>query len=189
MTRTKWTVGWGTALLVTLSFVWGDGANATLFGSNGKGRITSVDGKPALCLPKNAEDNFPLASFSISESYLDHSGSWGGSLKPGRQPILLKPGDCIVFGRIPAGYIAREFGRHYKTLELKPNRTYVFQINRAYQYATVYNAVFCTMPNASGGFDYLQYVRLPVNMKITPSCDARLNGNAPEPVHPLIYPR
>jgi hypothetical protein len=142
-----------------------------------------------MCLPKFVTEGFPLAAITVTEGYVDHSEFWGRYLKSDHQPILLKPGECLVLGESLDGYDFDDIKPMPRKLELKPNRTYTFEFHHAYLYATRFSATFCTSPNAAGGFDYLQYVRLPVNMKITPSCDARLNGNAPEPVHPLIYPR
>jgi hypothetical protein len=132
--------------------------HATSFGLMADGKIETFDSKPAICLPVNAKDEFPVGWISLSESYVRNPGFWAVSLKDGVKPLILKPGECVVFGEIPSGYELDSNVRS-SSLKLEKNKTYVFRLSGAYKTRDTYSAVFCTGSNMKGGFEYHQYSR------------------------------
>lgn len=70
-------------LVVAFSCVVGLSAHATSFGRIGTANITSMDNKPAICLPNNAKKDFSVGWITLSESYARNAGVWGVALKVG----------------------------------------------------------------------------------------------------------
>lgn len=171
-------------LLVGLSWFVGGFAHATSFGRIGAANIASIDNKPAICLPNDAEEAFSVGWISLSESYVRNAGSWGVALKTGVKPLALKPGGCIVFGVVPDGYELDDYKIKTQPLKLEVNRTYVFSLSDAYRPRDSYTAVFCISKTAEGTLKYLQYTRLAGGGEVVPSCDAKRNGNVPEQTVP-----
>lgn len=171
-------------LLVGLSWFVGVFAHATSFGRIGTANITSIDNKPAICLPNDAEEAFSVGWISLSESYVRNAGGWGVALKSGAKPLALKPGGCIVFGVVPDGYELDDYKIKTQPLKLEVNKTYVFRLTDAYRTTDTYRAIFCISETSDGTRVYLQYTPLPDGGKVIPTCDAKRNGNVPEQVVP-----
>jgi hypothetical protein len=149
--------------------------HATSFGLMADANIETFDTKPAICLPVNAKEEFPVGWVSLSESYVRNPASWAVSLKDGGNPLILKPGECIVFGEIPSGY---ELDNNVRSgfLTLENNKTYVFRLSGAYKTRDTYAAVFCTGSKMKGGFEFHQYSREADGGQVMPECDAKRNG-------------
>ncbi|MGN8278201.1 hypothetical protein ACLEJQ_05520 [Pseudomonas sp. SMV71] len=154
--------------------------HATSFGYMGDGNIISIDDKPAICLPDDTTQTFPVGWISLSESYVRNPGSWGVSLKSGFKPLELKPGACVIFDAVPEGYELDAYKIRSSPLTLKVNHTYVFGLSNAYSPTDTYRAVFCISRSADGTGKFIQYIRMPNGSDFIPSCDGRRNGNAPQ---------
>lgn len=151
-------------------------AISTSFGRIEEGRIDSISGKPAICLPKDTRESFPVGWITLSESYIKNPGGWSVALKEGVNPIILKPGECLAYGSIPEGYNLENYKIKVPKLNLQANRTYTFSINSATHPRDSYDAVFCISENSDGSRDYLQYRRLSDGSELIPSCDTKLNS-------------
>ncbi|MCY1404107.1 hypothetical protein D3C76_479710 [compost metagenome] len=171
------------ALSFSIILSWGS-ANATSLGRIERGVIVNIDRNPAICVPKDARETMPVGWISITESYVRNAESWALELKLNAKPLVLKPGDCIIYGLIPNGYEYPKYKQKVKNLSFKENRTYSFQINHAYRLTDVYKAIFCTSQTEDGPLVYIQYTRSPDGREVIPFCDARLNGNVPKQLWP-----
>lgn len=154
--------------------------HATSFGYRGEANVIAVNNKPAICIPPEATKKISVGWVSLSESYVRYAGGWGITLKPDSAPLVLKAGECFVFGDVPEGYETDEHEIKTAKLKLEINRTYVFRLNDADYPRDSYSAVFCISKVASGTMEYLQYTRLADGTEVIPSCDARRNGKVPE---------
>jgi len=153
---------------------------AMSFGRDESANVTSIDGKPAICLPIDADEVFPVGWVSLSQSYVRSPGAWGVMLQQGAKPLALRPGDCLVLGIVPEGYELDSYKVKTRTLTLEVNKTYVFSMTDALHSTDTYAAVFCIERTAEGGLEYKRYINLPDGSELVPSCDARLNGNVLE---------
>ncbi|MBT2339752.1 MULTISPECIES: hypothetical protein [Pseudomonas] len=160
-------------------------ANATSFGRIASANMTSIDNKPAICLPNDDEKAFSVGWISVYESHVQNPGAWGVALKAEAEPLVLKAGNCVVFGVVPEGYELDDDKVKVRPLKLQANKTYVFRLTDAYRPRDSYTAVFCVSQSTDGTYEYLQYDRLADGAEIVPSCDAKLNGNVPEQGEPL----
>lgn len=106
------------------------------------------------------------------------------ALKKWGKPLVLKPGDCLVYGVVPDGYELVVYGAKERQLKFEVNKTYVFRLTGAYQTTDTYEAAFCIGENSNGSRVFLQYTPLPGGGEVIPSCDARRNGNVPGQVVP-----
>lgn len=154
-------------------------AHATSFGFWGRADIASVDNKPAICLPSDAKEAFAVGWIALSESFTKKSGVWSIALRDGADPLVLKPGECMVYGRMPPGYEQDVYPKKRRPLELLPNRTYVFQLSHPYRTTDTYTVAFCINKTPEGELEYLEYIRLPDGTITIPPCDARRHGNVP----------
>ncbi|NWA05429.1 hypothetical protein [Pseudomonas gingeri] len=170
-------------LMIFLCF-FGSSAFATSFARIGLGDIVSIDHKPAICIPKDAVESMPVGFITVGESYVSGPKSWGVDLKENAKPLVLMPGDCVVYGVIPEGYELPMHEEKRRSLELKVNRTYNFMLDHAYRSRTWYAATFCIEQAADGAVRYVQYKPVSGGRQTVPSCDAKLNGNAPEQFSP-----
>jgi len=154
--------------------------HATSFGLMADANIETIKGQPAICLPVDAKEDFPVGWISFAESYVRNPGSWAVSLKEGVKPLILKPGECVVFGEVPRGY---ELDRNVRSslLTLEENKTYVFRVSGAYETRDAYAAVFCTGSKLKDGFEYHQYSRAADGGQVIPACDTQLNGGEYDP--------
>jgi len=155
-------------------------AHATSLGRMEYADIESVDGKPSICIPGNAEKSFSVGWVSLSQSYTKNTGFWGVSLKSGEEPLMLKPGECFVFGVVPNGYASEFPGSKEYPLRLEVNQTYVFRLSGAYKSTDTYRVVFCVNSKAGGGFEYLKYIPLSGGEEAVPVCNVRSNSGGPE---------
>lgn len=156
-------------------------SHATSFGRVQAARIASIDGKPALCLPQNTKGAFPVGWITLGESYIRRPGSWSLERTDSAKPLLMKAGDCLVYGDVPEGFKLSVYPYYeIPELVLRVNHTYVFTISSAEKPRDRYDAVFCISEDANGTRRYEQYERLPDASEIIPACDAKLHGNAPE---------
>lgn len=160
-------------LLSFLSLAIVEVVRATSFGRTETADITTIDKQVAICLPHDAGKVFSVGWISLSESYVRHAGSWGVSLKSGGSPLVLSPGDCVVFGVVPNGYELDDYKIQGRPLQLGVNRTYVFSLIDARRPRDSYTAIFCVNENADGSFEFLQYVRSADGTEVIPVCDAK----------------
>lgn len=154
-------------------------AHATSFGLKGDAKLAIIDDKPAVCLPDDAKA-FSVGWISFLESYVRKPGSWGVALKEGFKPLELKPGECVVFGKVPEGFDLNHYEVTGEPLKLEVNRTYIFRLSGAFSKRDTYSAVFCIISNAAGAFEYLQYNRSGDGVEVVPVCDTKRNENMPD---------
>jgi hypothetical protein len=155
-------------LLCTTAFV-----HATSSGRLELGVIDSVDGEPAICLPRNVKESMSVGWASLTQSYKKRPDFWSINLKKGGRPMILAPGECMVYGVVPEGYELSSYKGDFKPLRLKLNRVYNFQLNDAYRPTDVYSASFCIALSPDGTFQYLQYGYLPGGGRVKPPCDSK----------------
>ncbi|WP_139092999.1 MULTISPECIES: hypothetical protein [Pseudomonas] len=154
-------------------------ACATSVGWNGEPVLKSIDGSPAICLPSDASEAFPVSRVLLSESYVNRPLGWELKLKPNAAPLVLKSGECFRFGQIPDGY---EVDMPSRLKVLQKDITYVFmmdRINDARHYNYFYSTAFCVEGDVDAGYKYSQYVRLPDGGEVVPSCDATSRKESP----------
>jgi hypothetical protein len=162
---------------VTIAFVV-PSSYATSFGHVESGKIISMAGNPAICLPESFKGAFPVGWFVISNSHSKNIASWAYSLRSGEKPLELKGGECIVYKNPPLGYESTGGARGKQFFQLQENNTYVFRVSGADFPHDTYRGIFCVRKNINGSLSYLQYIYAADGREITPSCDAKLNGNA-----------
>lgn len=165
-------------LIVSLPWLIVECVYATSFGRRETGVIVSVNGSPAICIPKHAKKAFAVGGISLTESRRPNSPYWGASLLAGGKPLELMPGACMVFGDVPKGYEYDNDKISARPLELEVNRTYSFSVVDAYRSRDSYDAVFCVNKTATGTLEYLQYTRLPDGSQSVPVCGGNRNGDA-----------
>jgi hypothetical protein len=154
-------------------------AHATSFGLKREAKLAIIDDMPAICLPDDAKA-FLVGWISLSKSFVRKPGSWGVSLKEGFKPLELKPGECVVFGKVPEGFALNHYEVTGEPLKLEVNRTYIFRLSGAFSKRDTYSAVFCIRSNAAGAFEYLQYNRSGDGVEVVPVCDTKRNENMPD---------
>lgn len=162
-------------VLAVLSLISGC-AGAASFGRLETGKIVSIEGMPALCLPDDVSEDFPVGWITLSESY--GSASWGLVVRGGGRPLVLAPGKCIRYGVELDEYESPAYQVRVPILKLQANRTYVFAINSAAQPRDSYRGVFCVSEGGDGSRQYLQYFRLSDGGEITPPCDEKEHERA-----------
>ncbi|VVM56508.1 hypothetical protein [Pseudomonas fluorescens] len=155
-------------------------ANATSFGRTEEANITSIDNKPAICLPGDTEEAFSVGWVTLSESNVRNAAGWGVTLKLGAKPLVLKSGSCIVFGDPPEGYESDEYKLKTPPLKLEVNKAYVFSINNAYRPRDSYSVIFCVSETKEGALSYFQYPNVSGGRENVPYCDAKQHGTVPE---------
>jgi hypothetical protein len=165
--------------VAVLYFLIGSPVYATSFGYRGEADLWSINGKPLICLRKDAEKALPVGWINLSESYVSFSETWSLRLKQGAEPMLLQPGACLEFGVVPEGYELVVYETKNPPVKLKVNRTYTFSLADAYRSRDSYTAVFCVAKTPEGALRYRQYTRLNDGREIVPSCDAKRNRSAP----------
>lgn len=146
-------------------------ANATSFGSMEGADIASIDDKPAICLPSDVKEAFPVGWVTLSESNVRNASGWGIALKLGAKPLMLSPGACLVFGDLPEGY--ELYRLKNPLLKIDVNRTYVFAINDANRSTYSYRVVFCVSETAGGARNYFKYTLDSSGREVIPSCGFR----------------
>ncbi|WP_133160938.1 hypothetical protein [Pseudomonas laurylsulfativorans] len=169
-----------TLIVAWLCGVVGFSAHATPLGRTVYGVFESVDGNPAICLPSDAKRSFSVGWAVISESYAQKGGFWGVALKLNASPLVLRSGECFVYGAVPEEYELEGLGLNERALKFEENRTYVFRITESSGTNDTYRVVFCAGENHGGGFKYFEYTHLPDGVTITPFCDAKKNRRTPE---------
>lgn len=94
-----------TIFLLTGCFVYAfnSSIHATPSGWKGVPIITSIDGVPAICLPRSAE-TFPVYRIMVAESFMEGTAIWELDLEPNAKPVVMQPGGCLKFGESLDGY-------------------------------------------------------------------------------------
>lgn len=165
----------GVLTLIWVAMV--DPAIARSFGWHGTPDIVERNGQPAICLPKDARESFPIQRILMSQSYGVKPPIWVLSLAPGASPVILIPGSCLTYGESIPGYI-EEVDTHKFTV--RPTTTYLFEIIRVNDKNHInhfYSAAFCVGRSNGGVVEYVQYRRDPARRELIPYCDGKLNGN------------
>jgi len=119
-------------------------AHATPLRYDKQAEVSLIDGRPAICLPKKARSPFPIGWATLSEASDQNDGVWSIELKDGAAPLMLKPGDCFSYGRVPSSYAVEPLRGKERVLELRPGLAYVFRLNSSVHSAEAYSVLFCT---------------------------------------------
>lgn len=157
---------------------------ATSLGWVGEPKIVSIDDVPAICLPNDAEEEFPVYRVMVSESHVKNSSYWALYLEPNKEALIMKPGGCIKFGEVLKDY---KLEGDLTSSKLKLNSTYSFTMDRVRDekhYNYFYSAAFCVKESPDGSLVYPQYTRLSSGGEVAPSCDAKRNGTVSEQIVP-----
>lgn len=166
--------GCGLILLTVLS----NESHATPSGWRGEAVIKSKKDAPAICLPSNATEAFPVSRILLSESYVNDPLVWVLNLKERATPVILRPGECFKFGDTPDSY---EVSKSSNLNTLQKNITYVFmmdRVNDSGHYNYFYSSAFCIEGNLEDGYKYSQYTREPDGGEIIPACGFRSKREA-----------
>ena len=167
-------------VLASIFVVTPDVALARSFGWHGTPDIVERNGQPAICLPIDAREPFPIQRILMSQSYGVKPPIWVLSLAPGASPVILTAGSCLTYGEPIPGYI--EEADTYK-FTLRPTTTYLFEIIRVNDGKYInhfYSAAFCVGRPDGGAVEHVQYRRDSARRDLIPYCDAKLNGNSPK---------
>lgn len=167
-------------IVVLLCGAVGFSAHATPLGRTEYGVLESVNGNPAICLPSDAKRSFSVGWAAISESYAQQGGFWGVTLRASANPLILRSGECFIYGFAPDDYELERLGSNEHPLKFEENRTYVFRITDAFRSNDTYKVVFCIAKKNDGDFEYFEYTHLPGEVTIIPFCDAQKNMRTPE---------
>ncbi|MNV28349.1 hypothetical protein D3C71_1195370 [compost metagenome] len=81
-------------------------AVASPWGWHGDGVVKVTGGRPAICIPDDAEKDFSVESVWLIQ---EHSGlttrlAWDLRALPGAKRFVMKPGQCLSYGASLAGY-------------------------------------------------------------------------------------
>ncbi|MGO4326962.1 hypothetical protein AB4Z48_22955 [Cupriavidus sp. 2TAF22] len=129
---------------------------------------------PVACLPKEASTSIGLQVAAVAEIA---SGwppkEWAIELMPGMKPLILRPGDCVFYGRPLRGY--KEIGG---SKPLEAGNTYGFAFRQTGQTGSRYVGIFCVQPRPDGHRVFLSYVDHPDGTTTYPAC-GRYIGNPP----------
>ena len=134
-------------------------AQSTPLGRKGSAEIKMIDGAPAICLPRSAEENFPIDRFVISEIGDGQKPYWALYLEPRREAVTVKAGDCLMLASDLRGY--RREGM-LKLDGMKPEFSYVVMIDRVKNYKnpnTFYTAGYCVEKMKNGSIKYVDRSR------------------------------
>jgi hypothetical protein len=168
-------------LIVALLFgAVGFSAFATPLGRTEYGVLESANGNPAICLPSDAKRSFSVGWAVIFESYVSQGGFWAVALKSNASPLILRAGECFMYGSAPVGYELERFGLSERQLKFEENRTYLFRITDASGSNDVYRVSFCIGRKNDSGFEYFEYTYLPDGAMVIPFCDAKKNIRTPD---------
>lgn len=132
-------------------------AVATPLGRAREGIVRTLHGKPALCLPANAEGEFPVAGLSVSEAGTNPGVYFSTDLKSSGVPIVLQPNECIVLGRSISSY---EVSGGLAVERMRFGYIYTGRVNRVRDNKnpnTFYTFAFCVSRPSEGGFKYINY--------------------------------
>ena len=153
------------------------GAQATPLGHMALAEIEAIDGRPAICLPSDAEKSFSVGWVTLSESYARSPRAWGLALKTGRDPVVLQPGDCFSYGVVPDAYEVENFDAYEQPLAIEVDKAYVFEISSASLPADVYSAAFLVCKSKEG-VRYIQYSASTIGGRVIPSCGSCGSGDS-----------
>lgn len=141
--------------------------------------IRQILGLPAACLPEDQAESIALQSASVSEvpeaivappnGWPSPLQRWAIYLEPGAKPLILRPGECIVFGKPVAGY-----KQNGETYPLEPGKTYSFGLRRGDRgnrwIPDLYSGSFCVTRSPDGTQEYLPYIHHSNGTMTYPSC-------------------
>ena len=122
-----------------------------------EGIVRTLHGKPALCLPVNAEVDFPVAGLSVSEAGTNPGVYFSTDLKSSGVPIVLQPTECIVLGRSISSY---NVSGGLAVERMRFGYIYTGRVNRVRDNKnpnTFYTFAFCVSRSPEGGFEYINY--------------------------------
>lgn len=154
------------------AFMWLAGAEAwaTSVGWRGIPDIINKHGMPALCLPSDARENFPVDQVLMAESYGSNAQVWVVKLRPGGKPLTLSPGECVVYGQPMRGY---ELDAQTQLFKIEADTTFVFRIHRVEDTAHInhfYSRVFCAKTQTDGSLNYVQWFEDSEGRTVRPVC-------------------
>lgn len=142
--------------------------------------IRQIDHLPAACIPVSDTKSMTLKFAGVwedSHGQSEFPSQWGIEWVPGAKPLLLRAGQCVVFGQAIDGY--RLVGDMHP---LKAGRTYNFslrELNKANDWSGMrYSGMFCVQENTDGTLSYLPYVTHKDGTVTYPAC-GRYIGSPP----------
>jgi hypothetical protein len=164
------------------------GATATSLGTK-QLNVRQVEDFPVGCLPEDGGENIELKSAFVIEAsdairappqgWALPRRRWAVELIPGERPLILRPGECIAFGKSIDGY--RKIGEFHP---LEEGKTYVFGLRRGDRLnewvSDSYRGLFCVQRLSDGRLAYLPYIRHPNGTITYPPC-GRYAGLPPAP--------
>ncbi|WP_439890031.1 hypothetical protein ACS7SF_12215 [Ralstonia sp. 25C] len=159
-----------------------DGASATSSLPNAVD-IREVDGAPAACLPLTDAETIELQEAYVVES-LPRTGEkkrqWALELAPEGKPMLLRPGECVVFNRPVSGYSQGGGLR-----QVEEGETYTFVLQRGGNFkrgwSPNYIGWLCVTRLPDQHLAYPAYVRHANGTMTYPPCARRRIGGPPAP--------
>jgi hypothetical protein len=180
------TRGFAANLLLAATFA--GNATATSTGAS-QLNIRQMGDAPAACLPESERDSIELESAHVtwtSRATGARAGGhppvhypWAIDLIPDTKPLVLHPGECIVFGERIAGY--KQDG---EIQPLQIGETYSFVLRRYTQHNSwlnpYYRGAFCVARSPDGHLAYLPYIYNSNGTITYPSC-GRYAGLPPAP--------
>jgi len=155
-------------------------ANATPLGRVEYADLTSVNGYPAICLPREAKAPFAVGWAILAEGFAEKGGVWSLKLKEGATPMILKTGECFAYGVVPEAYEFMKHGSNEPPLILEVDKTYSFRLHTASQSNDVYNVVFCVGEGRGGQFEFYKRSPSMSREQAARPCKASKNNNASE---------
>jgi hypothetical protein len=122
--------------------------------------IKQVGNAPAACLPKSEDESIELKKAFVNQSFMTRGAGmkWVIELNPGATPLVMRPGDCLVYGALLDGYT--------QTLVAKPlelGRPHVFSLERNDEgkkwTSRFYHATFCELVMPDGQTIFQKFIR------------------------------
>jgi hypothetical protein len=122
--------------------------------------IKQVGNAPAACLPKSEDESIELKMAYVNQSFMTRGAGlkWIIELNPGATPLVMHPGDCLVYGTLLDGYT--------QTLAAKPlevGRPHVFSLERNDEgkkwTSRFHSATFCGLTMPDGRIVFRKFIR------------------------------
>ena len=127
-------------------------ASCTASSRMGRAVVTQIDGTPCFGIPHNAEtrNGVPFTTVNVTKNNAPGATTlpelvWLSWIEPRGKTILLKPGTCIRYGKLPAPAHQETF------IALQPYKVYSVMLQAVPEGSNLrgYDAEFCLIPDAA----------------------------------------